>query len=300
MKVWKKFGLLIVAITVMTGTYLLNTTEVYAIGPNDSGVPQVGDSVGFLDDAGTAILTNRVAFTIKPTPENGWDNALIVYLYKYTSNNPTYPRNAELDGSLLYKLVGSGFFVNTSYANKHNLISDLKEKSVTEIEERHMTCQIMEWDTGSGPDAPTPCSTTETETPVIIDHDTFKSEMPSKTVIVSNTLGAKSLSDLKVHAADDKTKANQAFLVQNYIGANAKILLTENIYPRRDLSTIENGSLQTLTWGNLPKNQPGSVYAVVYNQTDKAYVISGTLDANGTATFTGFKLRPASTITICK
>ena len=74
----------------------------------------------------------------------------------------------------------------------------------------------------------------------------------------------------------------------------------ENIYPRRDLSIAENGSLQTLTWNNLPKNQAGPVYAVVYNQIDGAYVINGILDANGTATFTGFKLRPASTITICK
>ena len=149
------------------------------------------------------------------------------------------------------------------------------------------------------PDEPKAASTKPVEN-VIVDHDSFKSEAPSKTVIASNTLGVKSLFDLKVHAADDRTKANQAFLVQNYIGANAKILLTENIYPRRDLSTTENGSLQTLTLNNLPKNQAGPVYAVVYNQTDKAYVISGTLDANGTAVFTGFKLRPASTITICR
>ena len=148
---------------------------------------------------------------------------------------------------------------------------------------------------------PTPTSVKKgTLEMVAVDHDTFKSEAPSKTVIASNMLGANSFFDLKVHAADDRTKANQAFLVQNYIGANAKILLTENIYPGRDLSTIENGSLQTLTFNNLPKNQAGPVYSVVYNQTDKAYVISGTLDANGTAVFTGFKLRPASTITICK
>ena len=44
----------------------------------------------------------------------------------------------------------------------------------------------------------------------------------------------------------------------------------------------------------------GPVFAVVYNQKDGAYVINGTLGANGTATFQGFKLRPASTITICK
>ena len=140
----------------------------------------------------------------------------------------------------------------------------------------------------------------EEDVSALIDHDTFKSEAPSKTVIASDTLGAKQFFDLKVHAADERTKANQELLAKYYVGANAKVLLTENIYPNRDLSTTENGSLQTLTWNNLPKNQAGPVYAVVYNQTDKAYVINGTLDANGTAGFAGFKLRPASTITICK
>ena len=166
--------------------------------------------------------------------------------------------------------------------------------------EHDYICRNNEFHGAPTPDPePTPCAS-EPEI-VIIDHDTFKSEAPSKTVIASNTLGAKSLFDLKVHAADDRTKANQKFLVQTLlIDPNAKILITENIYPRRDLSTTENGSLQTLTWNNLPKNQAGPVYAVAYNQIDGAYVINGLLDANGTATFIGFKLRPASTITICK
>ena len=133
-----------------------------------------------------------------------------------------------------------------------------------------------------------------------VDKDTFKSEAPSKTVMSTDTMGADKFFDLKVHAADDTTKANQNFLAQRLIGPNVQILLTENIYSGRDLSISENGSLQTLTWNNLPKNQAGAVHAVVYNQTDKAYVINGMLDANGVATFTGFKLRPASTITICK
>ena len=133
-----------------------------------------------------------------------------------------------------------------------------------------------------------------------IDRDTFKSEAPSKTVITSDTLGAKQFFDLKVHSADEKTITNQELLVQSLIKPNIMILLTENIYPRRDLSITENGSLQILTRNNLPKNQAGPVYAVVYNQIDGAYVINGMLDANGTAVFTGFKLRPASTITICK
>ena len=134
----------------------------------------------------------------------------------------------------------------------------------------------------------------------IIDRDTFKSEADSKTVIVADSIGADSFFDLKVHKADAKSTANQEFLAKSLVGPNVQILLTQNIYPRRDLSIAENGSLQTLTWNNLPKNQPGPVYAVVYNQIDGAYEINGVLDTNGTAVFNGFKLRSASTITICK
>ena len=106
--------------------------------------------------------------------------------------------------------------------------------------------------------------------------------------------------DLKVHSVDNRTAVNQKFLAQTLVGPNVQILLTEGIYARRDLSVKENGSLETLTWDNLPKNQAGPVFGVVYNQIDKAYLINGMLDANGKATFQGFKLRPASTITICK
>ena len=147
---------------------------------------------------------------------------------------------------------------------------------------------------------PTPKKESKKEINATVDKDTFKSEAPAKTVMSTDTMGADKFLDLKIHAADDTTKTNQNFLAQALVGTNVKILLTENIYPRRDLSIAENGSLQTLTWNNLPKNQAGPVYAVVYNQIDGAYEINGILDANGTATFTGFKLRPASTITICK
>lgn len=149
-----------------------------------------------------------------------------------------------------------------------------------------------------------------------VDLDTFKSEYPAMTVIATNVINAGSLFplgagsivsasgtsffDMKVHSVDAKTLANQKLLAQTLAGAKSQIFLTENIYPRRDLTLSENGSLMNLTWNNLPKNQPGQVGAVVYNQIDGAYVINGILDANGTATFTGFKLRPASTITICK
>lgn len=136
--------------------------------------------------------------------------------------------------------------------------------------------------------------------PVIIDYDTFKSEAPPKTVIATDNIGSQTFFDLKIHSADDKTLTNQKLLVQYLVRQNANIILTQGIYPGRDLSAAENGSLKVLIWNNLPGNQAGPVYAVVYNQTDGAYVLNGTLDNNGTATFTGFKLRPASTVTICK
>lgn len=119
-------------------------------------------------------------------------------------------------------------------------------------------------------------------------------------VSLCDAMGAWDTLGMEVHEVDEKTKANQQFLVQTLVGPNAQIFVTRNVNIRRELSLLENGSLQTLTWNNLPKNQPGAISAVVYNQIDGAYVIHGILDTNGTSTFTGFKLRPASTITICK
>ena len=132
------------------------------------------------------------------------------------------------------------------------------------------------------------------------DRDTFKSEAPAKTVVAADAVGAASFLDLKVHGVDEKTSVNQKFLAQNLVSPSVNILLTENIYPRRELGMAEDGAAKMLSWNNLPKDQAGPVFAVVYNQKDGAYVINGTLGANGTATFQGFKLRPASTITICK
>ena len=134
--------------------------------------------------------------------------------------------------------------------------------------------------------------------PEFIDYDTYKSEAPSGTVIAA--IGDKEFFDFKVHASDGKSVADQKLLVQNLIGSNAQIIQTCGLYPRRDLSLSENGGIYPLAWNNLPKNQAGAVSAVVYNQADGAYVIRGALDVNGTARFTGFILRPASTITICK
>lgn len=154
--------------------------------------------------------------------------------------------------------------------------------------------------TPDSPDTPIIKFESDNNPEPIPDHDTFKSEEPSGTVLASPTTEANKLGDLKVHATDAISTLNQAFLAKTLISPNAHTIVTENVYPRRDLTVTEDGSLQVLTWGNLPKNEAGPVYAVVYNQKDGAYVLNGVLDKNGVATFTGFKLRPASTITICK
>lgn len=133
-----------------------------------------------------------------------------------------------------------------------------------------------------------------------IDYDTYKSEAPGGTVIAAGSVDAKEFFDFKVHPTDDKNAANQKLLAKGMLGPNAQAVITKDIHPRRDLSVAENGASMVLKWNSLPKNQAGLVKAVVYNQTDGAYVINGTLDNNGTAVFTGFKLRSASTVTICK
>ncbi len=155
--------------------------------------------------------------------------------------------------------------------------------------------------------APIPVAESITMAPAMmaIDRDTFKSEAPAETVMVADGVGASSLFDLKVHATDERTNINQKFLAQYLVGPTADVLLTQNIYPRRDLTMAEDGATKTLTWNNLPKYQAGPVYAVIYNEIDGAYVLNGILDANGTAVFNstgfyGFKLRNASTITICR
>lgn len=115
----------------------------------------------------------------------------------------------------------------------------------------------------------------EEDTTTNIDRDTYKSELPSKSVLAVNLADLNLFFDMKVHAADEKTNINQELLVQNLVSPNANILLTKNIYPRRDLGMDEEGEEKILTWNNV-------------------------LDVNGTVVFNGFKLRSASTITICK
>lgn len=163
-----------------------------------------------------------------------------------------------------YALIGKGGNSSSCTTSKH---VSKKKASSSKYNYAYLAALLANDDDDSDDE-----KNVKNEKSVSANADTFASEMPAKTVVANN------LFDLKVHSADEKTTTNQMFLAKSLVGANVKMLLTENIYPRRDLSATENGSLQSLAWNNLPKNQAGPVFAVVYNQTDGAYTISGTLD----------------------
>ena len=130
-----------------------------------------------------------------------------------------------------------------------------------------------------------------------VDRDTFKSEEPYGTAGVTNTNSK--IGDLKVHKVNAITETNQKFLADAFAkqhGKKARILTTVSVHPRRALG-VDNGKKEALIYANLEKN-PQTVYAVCYNQTDKAYYLSGTLDKDGVATFPDFILRDATNITI--
>lgn len=136
------------------------------------------------------------------------------------------------------------------------------------------------------------------ENPAFTHPDRVKlmSILPTKTV---TTLNGGLVDDLKVLAASDTTKANQALLVNNFAttaGKKARILVSDSLYSNRMLGA-DNGKTRTLKWANLEKT-PQIVYALCYNQTDKAYFIQGILDKDGTSTFNDFILRDMTNITI--
>ena len=149
---------------------------------------------------------------------------------------------------------------------------------------------------------PTPMPSKE-EKPVVkevIDRDTYKSSVPSKTVMSIDANGKMDM-DMKVHPSSQQSETNQKFLVNYNAGQFGKvptIILTSDIFMRNDLLSARYCQKDKLVWNNLNYKIPGNVYAVVYNETDGAYLINGIIDANGNATFEGFILRPASTITI--
>ncbi len=146
---------------------------------------------------------------------------------------------------------------------------------------------------GSEPDEP--------NEPEYIDRDTYKSCLPSGTIIATAASDTNKAFDMKAHETDERDVANQLFLANDFASKNGKrvhVVASFGIYPRRDLMTTENGSLQTLTWKNLSIKVPGVIYAVCYNQTDGVYILTGTVDATGKATFPGFIMRDATQVSV--
>lgn len=139
---------------------------------------------------------------------------------------------------------------------------------------------------------------TKNKKEVEVDLDTFKSEAPAKTCY---TLFEDRFTDLKIHSVvDNKTKMNQRFLMAVLIGPDAKEKLTTSIYAPMAGAGAADGQKQILIWkdytGTGVKGQ--QVDAVVYNQTDGAYVIHGVYKDSVVIEFYDYIFRDASTITI--
>ena len=132
-----------------------------------------------------------------------------------------------------------------------------------------------------------------------IDYDTYKSELPSHTILaaLSNSYNM----DLKAHTPSEATSANQSLLADDFAKAYSKtknILWSWDIYPRRSLSLTENGGKYNITINTRATGQAGTVYMECYSPEDKAYTLVGTMDDKGVATFDNFILRPATSVTI--
>lgn len=135
----------------------------------------------------------------------------------------------------------------------------------------------------------------------IIDRDTYKSCLPSKTIIVGDASTPGSFFDMKAHEMSETTAANQDFLANLHPAAKGKkikVISRFDIYPRRDLTTTEKGSVNTFTWNDLKNTTPGTIYAVCYSQNGGAYYLTGTVDAKGTAAFPNFIVNEATSITV--
>ena len=134
-----------------------------------------------------------------------------------------------------------------------------------------------------------------------IDLDTFKSELPSHSVLAMDSVDVTKILDMKVHSLDKTAESNQK-LIADYLagqlGKKAKIVESYGVYSRSLVPIGEDGDKKTLTWNNLSFKTPGEIYAVCYNQKDGAYVLIGTVNEKGTAVFKDFIYRDATNITL--
>lgn len=134
---------------------------------------------------------------------------------------------------------------------------------------------------------------------------TIDSIFPENSVISRPPEGAGSLVPMVGENLSEKDDVNQEFLAKAFaasIGKTATIVTECTIYPTRALTQSENGSIQTLTFGNIPGTPGDNVYGLGYNVIDGAYVMKAKLDEEKTAKFEDFKLRSATNLSVfvCK
>ncbi len=135
-----------------------------------------------------------------------------------------------------------------------------------------------------------------------VDRNTYKSELPAKTVISQVKADPFSIMDMKVHALDAATTVNQEFLADYFAktlgGKGANVITSYGVYATRDLAITEKSQKRTLTWNNLSVKTPGSIYAICYDKDNGAYLITGTVSDKGMAQFADYRLAEASSITV--
>ena len=130
----------------------------------------------------------------------------------------------------------------------------------------------------------------------------YQQSLAERTVMCSIDGSNGATLDLKGYGTDPKNITNQYALANAYMAQlfdmDAACFDTADLYPTRCPLGNSDGTNQMLIWKGT-KCPAGTVYGVVYNLTDKAYIIPGVCDSKGTVTFPNFKLRSQSTMTLC-
>lgn len=135
---------------------------------------------------------------------------------------------------------------------------------------------------------------------VNVDNDKNKSDFPSHTFMCTETLDSEGYMDMKACYQKPEDIAMQKLLVDQYAKElklhDFKELSAIYVYPRRDLTSSEQNSIQTLKWKN-PERIKSKVYAIAYNTNKGAYVLEGQLNDKGELIFPGYILCEATTLT---
>ncbi|MCQ2749922.1 MAG: hypothetical protein MJ246_08330 [Clostridia bacterium] len=103
--------------------------------------------------------------------------------------------------------------------------------------------------------------------------------------------------NVHVHDLNTNTASNQEMLARFY--ANDAVILSNNCYVFGDECSFLYGNDAQLVISGIPRPSISSkVYAICYNQADKAYVIQGYYDYKGNVVFDDFILRSQTNVTI--